>query len=161
MSAIHPVPDKGELHQILAMLYGDALMLDTGAAVPADDGSKSVVAIYVNDDNVPVTACVCDYEFVAYAGSALTRIPPAGAEEAAESGDFSQMMLSNHHEIMNICSRLFMKGSSPHLRLEKVYASPAELPNEARSVIQSDVGRADFEVDVPGYGKGGVSFLST
>ena len=161
MSVVHPVPDKNELRQILAMLYGDALELDAGAAVPTADGSKSVVAIYVNDDDMPVTACVCDHGFVAYAGSALTRIPPGGAEDAAETGDFSDMMLGNHHEVMNICSRLFMKGNSPHLRLAKVYGSPDELPAEARNIIQSDAGRADFEVEVPGYGKGGLSFLST
>ncbi|NNJ95853.1 MAG: hypothetical protein HKP12_01680 [Gammaproteobacteria bacterium] len=161
MPAIHPVPDKNDLLQILSMLYGDALTLDTGTAVASDAGSKSVVAIYVNDDNVPVTACICDYGFVAYAGSALTRIPPAGAEDAAESGDFSDMMLGNHHEVMNICSRLFMKGKSPHIRLDKVYASPDELPEAAQSVIESDAGCAHFEIEVPGYGKGSVSFLST
>ena len=161
MAAIHPVPSKDDLHQILAMLYGDALTLDTGSSVSVDTGSKSMVAIYVNDADKPVTACVCDYEFVAFAGSALTRIPLAGAEEAAETGDFSKMMLGNHHEVMNICSRLFMDSNTPHLRLAKVYTSPDDVPNDARDVIQSTLGRADFEVEVPGYGKGNLSFLST
>ena len=120
-----------------------------------------MVAIYVDDADKPVTACVCDHQFVAYIGSALTKIPPAGAEEAAESGDFTEMMLGNHHEIMNICSRLFMSGHSPHLRLAKVYTSPDDVPADARDVMQSTSGRADFAVEVPGYGKGSVSFLST
>ncbi len=161
MPAIHPIPGKCDLQKILVMLYGDGLELDTGSSVSADSGCKSVIAIYVNDADEPVTACICDYEFVAYAGSALTRIPPAGAAEAAVTGDFSEMMLGNLHEVMNICSRLFMDGKSPHLRLAKVYTSPDDVPANARDVIQSTMGRADFEIEVPGYGKGNLSFLST
>jgi len=161
MSVKHPVPNEAALRQILAMLYGDELTLAPANAVPAENGSKSVVAVYVNDDNEPVTACVCNHEFVAFAGSALTRIPPGGAEDAAESGDFSEMMLSNHHEVMNICSRLFMSGDSPHLRLEKIYISPDQVPENARTVIQSSGLRADFNVQVPGYGAGSLSFLVT
>jgi len=160
MSVKHPVPSKVDLRQILAMLYGNDLTLEAASAVPAENGSKSVVAVYVNDDNEPVTACVCDHEFVAFAGSALSRIPLGGAEDAAESGDFSDMMLGNHHEIMNICSRLFMSSDSPHLRLEKVYISPDEVPENARAVIQSSELRADFNVQVPGYGAGSLSFIS-
>lgn len=161
MSAIHPIPDREDLQRILVMLYGDALTLDAGKAVPAESGSKSVVAIYVNDAEKPVTACICDYDFVAFAGSALTRIPPGGAEDAAESGEFSDMMLGNHHELMNICSRLFMGSNTPHLRLAKVYTSPDDVPADAHDVLRSTMDRADYQVDVPGYGKGNLSFLST
>lgn len=161
MTVKHPVPSEVDLRQILTMLYGDALTLQAANAGSAENCSKSVVAVYVNDNNEPVTACICDHDFVAFAGSALTRIPPGGAEDAAASGDFSEMMLGNHHEIMNICSRLFMNSDSPHLRLEKVYVSPDDVPENARTVLQTSELRADFNVEVPGYGAGNLSFIAT
>ena len=162
MSTTHPIPDKEDLKQILAMLYGDALKLDKGNAVPADDTSKCMVAVYVNDNNEPVTACVCDHEFIAFAGAALSMIPAGGAQDAAKSGDFSEMMLGNHHEIMNICSRVFMKSSNaPHLKLDRIYSKPAELPDGVKPIVHQSTGRADFTVSIPGYGNGAMSFLCT
>lgn len=161
MATIHHVPTTGELRQMLAMLYGDKLGLETGKPVAADAGSKSVVAVYVNDANEPVTACVCDHQFAAFAGSALTKIPRGGAEDAAKTGDFSEMMLGNLREVMNICSRLFMYNSSPHLRLESVYATPDALPDSVRSMVGASQGRGDFSVSIPGYGDGTLSFLCT
>ena len=162
MSTKHPIPDKDDLKKILAMLYGNALKLDKGSAVPADDNSKCMVAVYVNDNNEPVTACVCDHKFIAFAGSALTMIPAGGAEDAANSGDFSEMMLGNHHEIMNICSRVFMTCSNaPHLKLDKIYNAPAQLPDGVKPIVHESTGRADFKVTIPGYGDGAMSFLCT
>lgn len=161
MTTIHHIPTKGELRQMLTMLYGDQLELDAGKPVAADNGSKSVVAVYVNDEDAPVTACVCDHSFAAFAGSALTKIPRGGAEDAAKTGDFSDMMLGNLREVMNICSRLFMYNTSPHLRLDQVYASPDTVPEAVRAMLGASKGRGDFSVSIPGYGAGAVSFLST
>lgn len=161
MASIHHIPSTGELRQILTMLYGDTLELGSGEPGAADAGGKSVVAVYVNDENAPVSACVCDYRFAAFAGSALTKIPRGGAEDAAKSGDFSEMMLGNLREIMNICSRLFMYNSSPHLRLENVYTSPDAVPEPVRAMVGASKGRGDFKVGIPGYGDGNLAFLAT
>lgn len=161
MSTLHPVPKDSEVRQILAMLYGDELELGPGEPVSADAGSKCMVAVYINDDNVPVTACVCDHQFAAFAGSALTRVPVGGAEDAAQTGEFSEMMLGNLHEIMNICSRLFMNSGSPHLRLDTVYATPDAMPHSVRAMVDTSQGRVHMDVSIPGYGNGSLSFLCT
>jgi hypothetical protein len=155
------LPKAVDVQQMLGMLYSDGFSVKSGSAVSADLGSKSLVAVYVDDDNKPVTACVSDYPFTAFAGGALTRIPKGGAEDMASSGDFSEMILSNVYEIMNICSRLFMDSNTPHLRLDRSYSKPDLAPDDVRAMLSSTKARADFEVTIPGYGNGKLSFLST
>ncbi len=160
MATIHPVPNDTQIRQIFAMLFGNDLVLDSGKPDTSDDAS-SIYAIFINDEGKQVTACVCDHHFAAFAGCALTRIPIGGAEDAANTGEFTEMMLGNLHEIMNICSRLFMNNSSPHLRLDTVYPAPDKVPDEARAMLDACQERVDFTVSIPGYGKGGLSFLCT
>lgn len=154
------IPKEMEVQQMLGMLYDAGLAVKAADAFPTDAGSKSLIAVYVNDEDTPVTACACDHNFTAFASAALTKIPKGGAEDAASSGDFSAMMLGNLNEVMNICSRLFMNSTTPHLRLEKTYNSPDEVPDNVKAII-SDSARADFDVAIPGYGDGKIAFLSS
>ena len=146
---------------MLGMLFGNDLTIDEVEALPTDSGSGNAAAVFVSDDGTPVTACVCDMNFAAFAGSALTKIPPGGAEDAAKSGDLTDNMVGNLHEVMNICSRLFMSGSSPHLRLDKTHAKIADIPENAASMLQAIAGRLDLKVKIPGYGEGQIAFLAT
>jgi hypothetical protein len=160
MTTIHPIPNDTQIRQIFGMLFGDDLQLDTGRS-ESSDAKNTMYAIYIDDEGKQVSACVCDYNFAAFAGSALTRIPIGGAEDAAKTGEFTEMMLSNLHEIMNICSRLFMNNSSPHLRLDTVYPAPDKVPDNARVLLDACQERVDFTVSIPGYGTGGLSFMCT
>jgi|AMFO01.1.fsa_nt_gi hypothetical protein len=153
-----PLPKAIELQQILSMMYGSGLKAENGEPVPAEPGSKSLVAVYVDDDDQPVVACAVDYPFTAYAGASLTRIPLGTAKECAGNGDFSEIMLGNVHEIMNICSRLLMNSGSPHLRLQTLYRAPDELPDTVQELIRGSSRSADFSVTFPDYGDGRVSF---
>lgn len=156
MTTLHPIPEETQILQIFAMLFGNDLRLNAGKPIPTDD-PNCMFAVFINDEGKPVTACVCDHNFTAYAGSALTKVPIDSAEDAAKTGKYTVMMLQNLHEIMNICSRLFMNNSSPHLRLDTVYASP----DSARAVLDDCQARVDFTVSIPGYGDGSLSFLCT
>jgi len=160
MSGLYPVPKETEVHEMLSMLYGDGFELDSGEPVPVED-DKSMLAVYVNDSGEPSTACVCNYHFAAFAGAALTKIPVGGAEDAAATGDFSEMMMSNLHEIMNICSRIFMDNSSPHIKLDKLYKSLDDAPDDVRALLGKTAKTVDFNVTIPGYGDGAISFLCT
>lgn len=155
------IPKEIEVKQMLGMLYDSGLEVQPTDSLPTESGSKSLIAVYVDDDDQPVTACACDYNFTAFAGAALTKIPKGGAEDAASSGDFSEMMLCNLNEVMNICSRLFMDSTTPHLRLDKTYGSPDEVPDNMKSIISGSGGRSDFDVVIPGYGDGKITFLTT
>lgn len=161
MATIHPTPRDVEVRQMLAMLFGNDLTISEIEAIPTDGDSGNVAAVFISDDDNPVTACVCDMKFAAFAGAALTRIPVGGAEDAAESGELTENMIGNLSEVMNICSRLFMSGNSPHLRLDKLYAKLADVPDNALAMLDSIAGRLDLKVSIPGYGEGHLSFLST
>jgi hypothetical protein len=146
---------------MLGMLFGDHMKIVPGEPVATGPDSKSMAAVYVNDEGVPATACVCDLPFAAYSGAALSMIPKGGAEDAAKSGELSEMMQGNLHEIMNICSRLFMNNDTPHVKLETLYDKISAMPENARAMIDAATGRSDFKVSIPGYGDGHVSFLCT
>ncbi|WP_456372503.1 hypothetical protein [Thiolapillus sp.] len=157
MSGI-PLPKPIELQQMLAMMYGNDLKASPGDPVTAAPGSQSVVALYVDDENAPVATCAMDYNFTAFAGASLTKIPLGTAKECAQNGDFSEIMIGNVHEIMNICSRLLMNSDSPHLRLLNLYQSPEELPQEVQELVQKPPATADFSISFADYGDGGLSF---
>ena len=158
MPGIYPVPEEKNIHDTLTMLYGNDVTLDTCDSTSIE-GDKNMIAVFINDEGEPSTACACNYNFVAFAGAALTKIPVGGAEDAAESGDFSDMMLSNLYEVMNICSRMFMTDTSPHIKLDKVYKTFDEAPEEVRSAFKDVEERIDFDVEIPGYGNGAISFM--
>ncbi len=160
MSTVHPLPKEISARSIFTMLYGNDVEFNPGSPLSAT-ADNSIVAIFVNDEDEPVSACICDYHFAAFAGAALTGIPRGGAEDAAETGEFSKMMLGNLNEIMNICSRLFMDGDSPHLRLGSVYGAEDTVPESALSMIGASQGQVDYSVTIPAYGSGGLSFLAT
>lgn len=147
------VPTSESVKTMLELLFGDGLSVSEAASEPDD----AHVATYISDDDELVAVCACDDEFVGYSGAALTMVPVGVAEEMVASKDFSEMVLGNFYEVMNICSRLLMSEHSPHLRLDKTLA-PAEsqpaisgLPGESRKVT--------FEVAIPRYGKGNVAFV--
>jgi len=160
MSGIYPVPKENDVHKILSMLYGNELVLNSCEPVAEKDSNK-ILAVYVNDDGEPSTACVCNVDFAAFASSSLTRIPVGGAEDAAETGCLSDMMKSNFHEIMNICSRVFMDDSSPHIKLDTVYNSLDDAPDHVLTMLDGDKDQIGFSVTIPGYGDGEISFICT
>lgn len=160
MPSLHPIPEETDVKPIVAMLYGDDAEVATSDIVMADD-EKSMLAVFLSDDDRPVTACVFDWDFAAFSGSALTRIPPGGAEDAAKDGDFSKMMIDNVREFMNICSRLFMTDESPHLRLGLVYAKPEDQPDDVKAMAANCAAEAGFQISIPNYGSGRLSFIAT
>lgn len=153
-----PVPDEKSAHDMLSMLYGDEVTLDACDAKPISP-ETNMLAVFIDDEGAPSTACACSYNFAAFAGAALTKIPVGGAEDAAESGDFSDMMISNIYEVMNICSRMFMNDTSPHLKLDKVYKSFDEAPDDVSNLFQGVDERSDFDVGIPNYGNGVITFI--
>lgn len=69
------------------------------------------------------------------------------------------MMISNLHEVMNICSRMFMNDASPHIKLDTVYKTMDEVPDDIKALFSGAEDRSDFDVGIPNYGSGAISFL--
>ena len=160
MSTSYYLPNDKETLGVLSMLYGDDIKVAKDDDSLAIEDSK-LYGLYVNSEGDPVGVCLCDTKFAAYAGAALSMLPPGGAEDAADSGDISATMKENVYEVMNICSRLLMSDDTPHLKLENMYNDVAELSDEAIEMIKTAESSSHFGVDIPNYGKGRLSLVAT
>lgn len=158
MATTCPLPDANKVRTMLGLLF-DGLEVKPGKKTDLSPASGAWVALYVGDDGKPLALCAADALLAASAGAALSMLPPAVAKDAAKSKDLTDVMVGNLQEIMNICSRLVMTDTSPHLKLEKVYPSKS-LPPSVTGVMTGAQGRIDFELNVPKYGPGTLSVLS-
>lgn len=147
------VPTTDSIEQILGALYGPDLTVTRNDDVTLADRH---VATYVGDEQTLVALCACDAGFVAYSGAALTMVPVDAANDMVRSQDFTEVVLSNFHEVMNICSRLLMSDNSPHLRLDETLAPAAAA--QAVSAAESLANPVSFSVEIPQYGKGNIAF---
>lgn len=144
--------------RMLAMLYTDLKVEESGTAVENDP--NAIYGTYIDDNDVPVSLAVIDRKFAAYLGSALTLVPPATAEASASSGEFSDIVIANVREILNILSRIYMEGTSPHLRFAETRMTKGDLTPAEQSVLDNTAARLDMKMEVPGYGAGLCSLLT-
>ena len=156
MSTKYIIPTPQSVSALLAMIFGDGVDTKDREA-PELDGQH--VATFVDDDDQLVALCVCDKEFVAYSGAALSMIPADVANEMISGNSISEAMLGNFYEVMNICSKLLMSDTSAHLRLDKTL-SPQESA-EPLSALKDSAQVIGFDIDIPKYGKGMLTFLVT
>jgi hypothetical protein len=161
MSTSFYLPSDKETLGVLSMLYGDDIQVAKDDEDSIAIENSELYGLYVDPEGKPVAVCLCDTPFAAYAGAALSMLPPGGAEDAAESGDISATMKENVYEVMNICSRLLMSDDTPHLKLEKMYNNLSELSEEAVEMMKSAGGSSHFGIDIPNYGKGRLSLVTT
>lgn len=160
MSTVHPLPNVHDMLGIFSMLYNTDLIRE---AEPLTlDSDKVLLAVYVNDEDEAVCACLFDRSFAGFSGCGLTRIPKGGAEDAIETGDFSDAMIGNVKEVMNIASRLLMNSSSPHIRLvHEIYQSVSDAPEPIVTALRACVESKAFDVEIPNYGMGNMTFITT
>jgi len=157
MATVFNIPNEIEMKSYLMMLF-DGAGIGPGKVV---DGKTpgAIIGAFIDDDNVPVAACVCDIEFAAFSGCSLTMLPPGAAEDAVMDKKLEPGMLDNFHEVMNIFSRLFMNDKTPHLRLDKCYGLD-EAPEAFLDMANNSTDRSEMEIEVPRYGKGNISFVA-
>jgi hypothetical protein len=103
--------------------------------------------------------CGADANLAASFGAALSMLPPLAAKEAAKARELTAVMIDNVREIMNICTRLAMDATSPHLRLEQIYPVKS-LPVPASALLGAPKGRREFQVQLTKYGGGVLTFLT-
>lgn len=152
MSESYIQPTTKSLSALLGMIYGDDL---SATETEASTVSALRVATFINDDDRLVAACLCDREFVVYAGAALSMIPAVGAQDMIAEGSVSDTIAANFHEIMNICTRLLMSDQSAHLRLDKTLECAQQ--DDLAGSLEALATRLGFEVEIPGYGKGALA----
>lgn len=158
MATAYPLPDDKKIVQILGMLF-DGLSVKPGGAFDATLTGGAWFGVFVADDGNPVALCGADASLAASFGAAFSMLPVAAAKDAAKSRELTDVMKENLREIMNICTRLVMDDTSPHLKLDKIYAAHS-LPAPAAALLGAAQGRREFQLQLPKYGGGVLTLLS-
>jgi hypothetical protein len=159
MATAYPLPDGPKIQQILGLLF-DGLDVKPGGTFDQTPAGGAWLGVFIADSGVPVALCGADVNLAASFGAAFSMLPVATVKEAAKSRELTGVMIENLREIMNICTRLVMDATSPHLRLEQVYPTKS-LPAPAAALLGAPQGRREFQIQLPKYGGGVLTLIST
>jgi hypothetical protein len=149
--------NANDAKRMLAMLFDELQVQPSSTVVEGDP--TAFIGTYIDDDDVAVSLVACDRAFCAALGAAMTLVPPDAAKEAAATGDFPEAILANVREIMNILSRLYMEGSSPHLRFAEL-KTLSQLNEAEQNVMNNVADRLDMTMTIPTYGGGNLSLIT-
>ena len=141
------------------MLF-DGLDVKVGGTFDQSPNGGAWFGVFIDNAGAPVALCGADVNLAASLSSALSMLPPAAAKEAARARELSPVMCENLREVMNICTRLVLDATSPHLKLDQLYPVKG-LPAAAAALLTRMAGRREFNLQVPRYGGGVLSLLSS
>ena len=153
------LPAAKDVRDMLTGLVGKPVGVNPGAPVTPTPDKPVSVAVYVDPHMAINAICVMDLAASAYTGAALALLPPGGAQDAVEEdGELSGLMVEALHEVVNVLSALFNVPGAPHSKLHRLYAPGEDLPGDVEGML-ANFNRIDLALDVPGYGKGGLSLV--
>jgi hypothetical protein len=158
MATAYPLPDGAKIIQLLGIMF-DGLDVKPGGTFDQTPAGGAWFGVFVTDAGAPVALCGADANLAASFGGALSMLPVAAAKDAAKARQLTDVMIENVREIMNICTRLVMDATSPHLKLDQLYAVKS-LPAAALALLGAPQGRREFQVQLPKYGGGVLTVLS-
>jgi hypothetical protein len=153
------LPAAKDVKDMLSGLLGKNVAVLPGVPVTPTPKSPVSVAVYVAPDMSVNALCVMDLAASAWTGGALALLPPGGCQDAVEEdGELSSLMVEALQEVVNVLSAMFNTPGAPHSKLHKLYAPGEDLPGDIAGMLAS-LNRIDVAIDVPGYGKGGISLV--
>ena len=153
------LPDLKAVKDMLSGLVGKPVSVAPGAPVTPTPDKPVSVAVYVDPGMAINALCVMDLAASAYTGGALALLPPGGCQDAVEEdGELTALLAEALHEVVNVFSALFNVPGAPHSKLHKLYAPGEELPGDIAGML-ANFNRIDLAIEVPGYGKGGISLV--
>jgi hypothetical protein len=158
MATAYPMPDGPKILQMLGLLF-DGLEVKLGGTFDQTPAGGAWFGVFVADNGEPVALCGADGNLAATFGAAFSMLPVGAAKDAAKHRELTSVMVDNLREIMNICTRLVMDATSPHLKLDQIYPSTS-LPAPATALLGAPKNRREFQVQLPKYGGGVLTFLS-
>jgi hypothetical protein len=141
------------------MLF-DSLDVKAGGTFDQTPNGGAWFGVFIDHSGAPVALCGADVGLAASLSSALSMLPPQAAKEALRSRELTAGMCENLREVMNICTRLVLDSTSPHLKLDRLYSAKA-LPAAVATLLASASGRREFNLQLPRYGGGILSVLSS
>jgi hypothetical protein len=153
------LPAAKDVKDMLSGLVGKEVSVAPGDPVTPTPDNPVSVAVYV-DPNMAVNAlCVMSLGASAYTAGALALLPPGGCQDAVEEdGELTALLAEALHEVVNVLSALFNVPGAPHSKLHKLHAAGEDIPGDIEGMLAA-FNRVDFAIEVPGYGKGTISFV--
>ncbi len=153
------LPAAKDVRDMLSGLVGKEISVSPGAPVTPEPNRPVTVAIYTAPDMSVNALCVMDLGASAYTAAALALLPAGGAQDAVEEDkELSPLLLEALHEVVNVLSALFNTPGAPHSKLNKLVADGEEVPGDIVGML-AGFNRLDLALEVPGYGKGGLSLV--
>jgi hypothetical protein len=153
------LPAAKDVKDMLSSLVGKEVSVATGAPVTPTPDKPVSVAVYVDPHMAINALCVMDLGASAYTAGALALLPPGGCQDAVEEdGELTGLLAEALHEVVNVLSALLNVPGAPHSKLHKLHAAGEDIPGDVEGMLAA-FNRVDFAIDVPGYGKGTISFV--
>ena len=157
--AANPLPGAPGVGDLVTMLIGKRIkVVKTTALVTA--GVRGV-ATYVDAEGKIIFVALSDMAFLAGVGAALAMIPAPMVNEAIKTGKPSEVLMDNAFEVMNIASSLYndTEGKGTHVKIKELVIAPP-ISKELAPRLVKPAGRADFDIELPGYANGKLSFFA-
>jgi hypothetical protein len=149
------LPTPAEIAELLTNLVGETVTVRIQAAATMTAADFAAIGDFIADDGRPLGICAMDISLSNWAAAALAMIPKNVVKKDIENGNLSEESRENIQEILNISASVFNKPSMPHLRFGSLYVPmDGNLPASIQALVDSPEERADFEVEIPGYGSG-------
>ncbi|MCL5052218.1 MAG: hypothetical protein M1447_00140 [Gammaproteobacteria bacterium] len=131
------LPSLDELESVLSNLMDAPLLADRyrkGSPLP----EFYLVGLYCDQNDVLRSLIQVDFSFALYCGARLSLIPAGVIEESKASGELTDTIVANVHEILNIFGLLFneQRPNAPRARLTKLVLVD-ELPEEGQELLRS------------------------
>lgn len=128
------IPSLDELERVLGELLGVVVQADrcrVGQPLPP----PYLAATYRDPEGVLHGVAMVDFVAAVVLGAALSRIPPMVTAEALATGEPTEAMRENLHEVMNVLSLLFneQRLHALHVRLGEICAPESD---EVRALAQ-------------------------
>ena len=153
------LPAAKDVKDMLSGLVGKPVAVNPGPPVTPTEKNPVSVAVYVDPGMAINALCVMDLPASAYTAGALALLPPGGCQDAVEEdGELSGLLAEALHEVVNVLSALFNIPGAPHSKLHKLYVPGEDLPGDVAGLL-ANFNRIDLALEVPGYGKGGLSLV--
>ena len=153
------LPAAKDVKDMLSGLVGKPVAVNPGPPVTPTEKSPVSVAVYVDPGMAINAVCVMDLPASAYTAGALALLPPGGCQDAVEEdGELTSLLAEALHEVVNVLSALFNIPGAPHSKLHKLYVPGEDLPGDVAGLL-ANFNRIDLALEVPGYGKGGLSLV--
>lgn len=143
----------------MAALLGRSVSVRLAEPYSPELGQTTTYAVYVDDRLRTRAVAVADLRLSAYAGAAMTLVPPQVAQEAVARGVLEDLLGRNLHDVLDAMSGVLAAERAPQAKLHAVYAAGSVPPPDVVSFAGVPGRRLDLVVEVARYGAGRLSVV--